>query len=163
VSSRNNRLNRGKGRPGRRAALHVFEISPRDSNEDILNQMRRARDQRGGSRGDRVVTTCCVAGFDHDPRELGEIPEARALCRRAVQLGLISWLDVSTVIPELCHPALAGLRAGAGLGAFELWAISEGLVRGAGKHAVTKETLERFRDDLKAANRRADEAIGPDE
>ena len=59
---------------------------------------------------------CGVRGFSNNPRELYDIPEVRAFCRRLVTLGFISYLDFSTVF----HPDLPSL-AKSGWGAAEVW------------------------------------------
>ena len=59
------------------------------TNEDILDQMRVMKKARMDRAYDSVV--CSIRGFADDPRELFEIPEVRAFCRRIINLGLISY------------------------------------------------------------------------
>ena len=111
------------------------------TNDELVRLMRWCRDHRERNPNDHIV--CTIGGFDDDPRELGQIPEARALCRRLVGIGFISWLDVCTSIPQL-----KGIGMEAGLGAFEVWAIAEGILGAAGGYDIPKETLAHFRKDL---------------
>ena len=64
-----------------------------------------------------------VDGFNHDARELHEIPEAITVLKRALKAGFVSVLHCSTMLaPPLGQQES---RAGA-FGAFELWAIATG-------------------------------------
>jgi hypothetical protein len=138
-----------KGENPKKPGLTINHVELSYSNDELVGLMRTCRDHRQQNRNDHIV--CIIGGFDDDPRELGQIPEARALCRRLVGIGFISWLDVSTSIPEL-----KGIGMHAGLGAFEVWGIAEGIIGAGGGYELPKETLAHFRKDLEKANQEAD-------
>jgi hypothetical protein len=122
------------------------------TNEDILDQMRimkRAREDRTYS---NVV--CLIRGFGDDPRELFEIAEVRAFCRRIVNLGFISYLDFSTFfnpkVPELAKESW---------GAAEVWLCSEGRIKAL--KSLTKEILHEVQQAILESNGKADAALGP--
>ena len=52
---------------------------------------------------------CTVRGFSDDKRNLFEIPEIRAFCRRVVNLGFISYLDFTTTVPPRSGSADAAI------------------------------------------------------
>ena len=122
------------------------------SNEDIVDQMRilkRAREER---RYKAIV--CLVRGFDDDPRELFDIPEVRAFCRRIVNLGLISYLDFTTFFnPEVPEEAKKAW------GAAEVWLCGEGGLKR--NNTLMKKLLDELEQVVTESNGRADKAVGP--
>src|SRR5262249_16027503 len=106
-------------------SLYVYHLELTGTNDELVRLIPECRDRRQRKPNDRIV--CAIAGFDDDARELGEVPEVRAFCRRLVGIGFISWLDTCTSIPDL-----GGIGMAAGLGAFEVWAIAEGILKTAG-------------------------------
>src|ERR1700722_18915561 len=78
----------------------IVDLGLDATNYDLLDQMRvmkRAREERFYP---HVVAQ--IRGFGDDPRELYDIPEVRAFCRRLVNLGFVSYLEVTTLInPKL--------------------------------------------------------------
>jgi hypothetical protein len=95
------------------------------TNEDLIAQMKCVIDFCAQFDGD-IVTTCC--SFDHDPREIWEIPEFQAHCQRLVEFGFIGILISATHCPYLGAPP--HLLNSPFLGAFEVWAHSLNLFRG---------------------------------
>ena len=71
-----------------------------------------------------------ISGYDDDSRELWEIPEAIELCKRIISSGLIVVLKGSSQVKELGARDFGGLPAP--LGAFEVWAFSEGRMKHGG-------------------------------
>lgn len=140
---------------GKGKTLCVAPIHSSFSNDDIDDLTRQLGQRRRQNESDVIV--CNISGFDNDPRELGEIPEARALCRRLVSRGFISWLEVSTTVPLLRRPDLDTPAMSAALGALEVWLIAEGLVGKAGTHQIAPADLLRFQAVLAEANQKADE------
>jgi hypothetical protein len=122
------------------------------SNDDILDQMRilkRAREERCYK-----AIVCLVRGFDDDPRELFDIPEVRAFCRRIVNLGFISYLDFTTFFdPEMPEEAKKAW------GAAEVWLCSEGRLKL--KNTLMKKLLDELEQVVRESNGRADKAVGP--
>jgi hypothetical protein len=129
--------------------LHIVKLSIHYGREELLDQMRQMHQVRRDNPAARVV--CTISDYDNDPRELYEIPEMRAFCQRLVDLGFIADLDAFTSIP-----GGSALPLPVGLGAFEVWALSQGLVPRAGMTEVTEPMLARFRLILRECNRRAD-------
>jgi hypothetical protein len=140
------------GPPGHE--LLVVDLDLDATNEQLLEKMRGMRSAR--LRNPDVNVVCSVRGFGADPRELREVPEVRAFCRRLTTQGFISYLDVCTTLTPATGPAMdRPFRQW--WGAFEVWSCGEGhknLAR------VTAEVMGRFRQALEAANERADAACG---
>jgi hypothetical protein len=129
----------------------IVELAIGAGNEDILHQMRGMKAVREGGQCPQVF--CAIRGFDTDPRELWEIPEVRAFCRRLVGMGFISYLDAGASLPPT-DPALKELW-----GAAEVWLCGEGRL---GKQVrVTASLLDELQEVLVEANARADAVLGP--
>jgi hypothetical protein len=77
------------------------------TNDDILDQMRKMKSCRENRTYSNLV--CTVRGFSDDKRNLFEIPEVRAFCRRVVNLGFISYLDFTTTVPPRSGSADAAI------------------------------------------------------
>jgi hypothetical protein len=105
--------------------------------EDLIAQMKSAIEFR--RRGGDVVTTCC--SFDQDPREVWEIPEFQAHCKRLVEFGYLATLISSTTWKYLGAPPY--LLNSPFLGAFEVWAYSNDLFLG-GKMTMIKDEVTKI-------------------
>lgn len=122
------------------------------TNEELHDLMRGLREMR--ERGTRARIVAAIGGYDDDARELWEVPEVRAFCRRLFNVGFPSYLDAfGKNWLEGDNPAPFGL------GAFEVWMIGEGRMRS--EFTVTKELFDEFRIALGECNARSDAAIGP--
>lgn len=133
-------------------AVLLVELGIDASNNDIIDQMRIMKRVR--TEGPYEFIICAIRGFDDDSRELYEIPEVRAFCRRIVNLGFISYLEFSTSIsPNLPETVKKGW------GATEVWLCSEGRLHK--PIEVTKELLEELKQAIIASNTRADAQVGP--
>ena len=133
------------------SVLYV-ELGIDATNGDLLDQMRimkRAREER---RYDSVV--CTIRGFDGDARELFDIPEVRAFCRRAVNLGFTAYLDTSSG-SLFGPPELVSI----GWGHAEVWLCSEGRMRH--RMAISVATAKEINEASHEANSKSDAAIGP--
>ena len=122
------------------------------SNDDILDQMRKMKACREDGSYSNIV--CTVRGFGDDKRNLFEIPEVRAFCRRVVNLGFISYLDFTTTF-DSSVPAIAK----DGWGAAEVWLCGEGRLRS--QMPLTKELIDELLQVVCESNEKADAAIGP--
>lgn len=96
-----------------------------------------------------------ISGWDNDPRDLWEIPEAIHLCKRLVDTGFISLLEVSTqsglksdYMPDDCP----------GLGALEIWLMANGRVR-KGQQYLDRNTVETFMNVWLSSNEVCAEGI----
>ena len=122
------------------------------TNDDILVQMRKMKACREDGSYGHVV--CTVRGFAEDKRNLFEIPEVRAFCRRVVNLGFISYLDFTTTfdstVPVIAKDAW---------GAAEVWLCGEGRLRK--QVPLTEELLAELQEVVCESNGKADAAIGP--
>lgn len=122
------------------------------TNDDILDQMRIMKHARENKTYEHVV--CGIRGFGEDRRELWDIPEVRAFCRRVVNLGFISFLDVATQLPTV-----APIPFGASWGALEMVLCAEGQM--AARKGIAKEEFDEFERVLEQANKKADDTLGP--
>jgi hypothetical protein len=94
-----------------------------------------------------------ISGYDFDERDLSEIPEVKELCKRAVELGLMSVLIVSTLMED---------KEARAFGALEMW----GLVKGKFKKdplknekmilEFEKEEIEEFKIELNKSNEKCE-------
>ena len=89
-----------------------------------------------------------IEGFNEDARELWEIPEVVSLFERLVASGFISLLEISTSCPFLIEQELPGL------GAFEVWLASVGLLK-TGQTQINARILGEFMENLEKANQQA--------
>jgi hypothetical protein len=130
----------------------AFSFDPADTNAQIRKVIVRLDAARTATPGAVIGVT--LAGYADDPRELQLIPEARAFARRLVALGVIAPLTPSmTVDPKTFRP-IPPLALS--LGAFELWALSEGLIRPDGTVLLDMPVVDRFGDAIRTANAKAD-------
>jgi hypothetical protein len=134
------------------APVLIVDLGLDATNEDILEQMRvmkRAREE-----GFYKHVVCGVRNFGDDPRELYEIAEVRAFCRRLVNLGFISYLDFSTVfVPDLPPVAKKGW------GAAEVWLCGEGRLEA--QNPLDEQILDELKQAVMQSNAKADKALGP--
>ena len=133
------------------SVLYV-ELGTDATNDDILDQMRIMKRARELRRYESVV--CTVRGFAGDSRELFDIPEVRAFCRRVYARGFTSYLDFGTVF----DPTKRAEPQGA-WGHAEVWMCAEGRMKpvNIGTPEVFAEIIAAYED----ANAVADAAIGP--
>lgn len=117
------------------------------TNEEIVSFIRVMHKHRQEGTPNITLT---IHGFDDDPRELYEVVEVRALCRRLVDHGFISGLDIATTITP--NDATKGT-----LGAMEVWLLSEN--RMARNVTLMREDLDEFRAALDVSNKAADKAL----
>lgn len=134
--------------------VYAASLTLRDTNEELVEMMRQMKAARQAG-FDAVI--CCVSGFENDRRELWQIPEVRAFFRRLVTHGFISWLDVfAGMNPDPNTPEVLRM----GLGACEVWLISEGVDIGAADMTLTATILEELKAVLNKANEVSDAMIG---
>jgi hypothetical protein len=130
----------------------LVELGIDATNDDIIDQMRIMKRAREEGVYDNVI--CVIRAFDDDPRELYDIPEVRAFCRRIVNLAFISYLDVATTLvpdaPELVRK---------GWGAAEAWLCAEGRYNTGTE--LTMELLGEIEKAVGESNEKADALLGP--
>jgi hypothetical protein len=122
------------------------------TNADVVDQMRIMKLGREEGRYKNVF--CMIRRFNDDPRELFEVPEVRAFCRRLVNLGFISYLDYSTMFTKKTPET-----AKKGWGAAEVYLCGEGRLRH--KNELTRELLDELQRVVCGSNEKADATLGP--
>lgn len=130
-----------------------MQLELEESNEAILERMRIAKIYREKDNVEHII--CSINGFDLDKRELYEIPEVRAFCRRLVSLGFISYLDSHTTLQGATKDFEVVSMS---LGAFEIWKIVENRINKDGE--FNWEEYQEFFTALKQSNAVADSKIG---
>lgn len=125
----------------------VLLVAIDETNEEIADYMRRMKAARENGVKHVFLT---IGGFNDDPRELYQIPEVRAFCRRLVNLGFTSYLDFTTTI---------GGETGYGWAMAEVWLCANG--RGKTMTSISPEELDELEREWAASNERADALIGP--
>lgn len=147
------------GRPDRRprksgeGPLRIFvSLALDETDAELLDSMRRIKAER--EKDARTEAFCLIGDCDDDSRQLWDIPEARALCRRAFDIGLASYLDVFGK-----DWFRGGPEASCALGAFEMWMIAEGRI--GPTFTLNKELLDEFFAALRVSNGQADKGVGP--
>jgi len=123
----------------------VHTLHSSNTLEDLVETVRRL--------GPDILETgvpmyVLVGGYDHDARELGDIPEVRQLCQRVMDSGLASLLHLNI---EERHPVAWG--------AIDVWAASKGLIKNF-RFDLLEEDMTAFWNDLLRANDAADRALG---
>ncbi len=98
----------------------IAEVAIDATDETIRTLMRMLNRARQASRHKHFV--CSVVGFDRDAADPWQTPPFRALCTRLVDTGFIWFMDASTL-----HPPGQPDHLQAGLGALEIWMISQGV------------------------------------
>ena len=130
----------------------LVELGIDASNNDIIDQMRIMKRARQEGLYDNVI--CTIRGFDDDRRELYDIPEVRAFCRRLVNLAFISYLDFVTTIvadaPEVVKK---------GWGAAEVWLCGEGRFSTGAEWTI--ELIGEIEQAVGESNVKADALLGP--
>lgn len=64
--------------------LKIIDVDPKDSDRVITDFIRRCSD-----RNEFILWRISFSGFNDDPRELIEIPEARKFAERLIDLGIL--------------------------------------------------------------------------
>jgi hypothetical protein len=130
--------------------LLIMNLPVDSSDMELLVAMRVMKRSREQSAEGHIVLT--IPGFDDDPANVWQNPEVQRFCHRLVELGFISFLDLSTCLPwnaaEL-HAALGGL---------EIWLIGEGKFRNSIE--ITQQLAHRFDDVLATCYSRAAKLVG---
>jgi hypothetical protein len=140
--------------------VSIIELGIDMTNDEVIAKMRLMKSVRDA--GVKNVV-CSVSDFNEDPRELYAIPEVRAFCRRLVNLGFISYLDVETglLARTLDNPEpVEGLLRDQ-WGAFDVWLCGEGRTRPRMEFAREEflALLEEFQQALGESNEKADAAL----
>lgn len=119
----------------------ILALHPGMSNDEIKDHIRHL----DGLRATKVVDDigCTISGFGGDPRELADIPEARAFAVRVCNNGFLA--PLSSTAP----------RTGT-LGALDLWLIAEGFNRDRFIACDIDELTGRFLKAVQVANAQAD-------
>jgi hypothetical protein len=133
--------------------VYCVALSLRDTNDELADGMRGMRAARASGVTNVI---CTVSGLEDDPRELWQIPEARAFCRRLIDTGFVSYLDpLAALNPDPATHYL--LRAGFGAG--EIWLTAEG--RDLSQPVtLTPPMIEDLFNMIRRANAAADALIG---
>jgi hypothetical protein len=122
---------------------------------DLMHEFRTARERNAKG----CIIAVFFADYDDDRRELWEIPEVRAFCKRLVDLGFIADLDTSLML--MPPDEFRGLP-GCPFGALEIWSVAENLIKNArgGRVEIEVVRLEEFRTKvLPHANKVADTVL----
>ena len=104
---------------------------------------------------------CSIDGFSDDPRELGEIPEARAFLARLCSSGFISMLSITTTCKEFFDKSerLSFAKYGITLGSLEVFLMSKGIVQKSGTTTFNTNVMKDFFEALVKSNKVADTLI----
>ena len=133
--------------------LWIMRLSLDLSNDEIIDMMKAMKLAREKQACQEIV--CFIEGFDGDRRQLFDIPEVIAFCRRLVNLGFTSWLTFQTSVPGTSeYESLNG-----SLGSLEVWLISERLIKQ--EMEITKALFEKCVYENGKANEVSDRLIGP--
>lgn len=79
-----------------------------------------------------------ISNYDDDPRDLWEIPEAVAFCKRLIDIGMGSMLDLSSAM----YAQKLGLPA-VGFGLIEVMYMAEGRIKKRGSYDISVEDVNR--------------------
>jgi hypothetical protein len=148
-------MKKKKKRHGKQPSLRIVlfvDLGIDATNADLIDQMRI---MKRGRENDYTNVVCAIRGFNNDNRDLYEIVEVRAFCRRLVCQGFISYLDISTTLPGTICDETAGTW-----GAAEVYLCSEGRMK---KETVidVPEFLDELMKVVLESNEKCDALIGP--
>ena len=137
----------------------VCSLSSRILNPQIKDHIRLGghfRNQHGAQ-----GIYCVIDGFNDNPKELGQIPEARAFCSRLCRSGFISILTLTAACPQLFDNSdrLPIAKNGCVFGALEVYLVAEGLLKDHKGMKFNRRVLFKFRDTLRKANSIAKQTI----
>lgn len=125
-------------------ALHIPNTITDDEIESLIRQcMPECQKTQQGC-------VCSIWGYDADDRELYQIPEVTVLCKRFVDLGLISIMHVSSLMDKEEKPYISRF-----FGAMEIWAVATGALNAEGDLTIDEPQSKQFLADLDKANKRA--------
>jgi hypothetical protein len=132
-----------RNRPSREDGLTLVNVvtSVDQTDEELVTTARNVAGQVPGKTRLVILT---ISGYDDDPRELHEIPEAMGHLRRLVEFGFISILTRSGVLPELGG---LGMDQRFVYGALEVWAFAEGMNVGP-RLDLSKSDVDRFTNEV---------------
>lgn len=128
-------------------STHVLVFTTDLTDEELRGKMR---DLGLALRATGTAFMATIMGYEHDSRELQEIPEVIAFCKRLVNLGLISVMEMTTLSEEARQ---RNPLAKSAWGALEVWMTANNLLK-KGQTVVTQQMLDRFAADLMESNRR---------
>lgn len=101
----------------------------------------------------------CVDGYEHDQRELWEIPEVKSFFQKLVKCGFISFLEISATAEGLTRLDKEITSVGfPGFGALEVWMIAKGMMH-KGRTDIVQKDLRKFIADLDVANVASKEVV----
>jgi len=124
-------------------ALHLpTHITDKDIDDLIRQVMPKVLQYQQGC-------VCAFIGFDNDPRELFEIPEAIEFAKRLIDSGFISMLHISTLMEKEEKPYLAKV-----FGAMEVWALGTGCLTKDGDLSIGEAESKEFLAALARGNRK---------
>lgn len=131
-------------------ALHITKKISDKAIDDLIRQvLPKAMQTKQGC-------VCAFFGWDHDERELYEIPEAIALAQRLIQHGFISVLHGSTLMEKEEKPWLGRM-----FGAMEVWALGTGHLHANGDLDITEDHMKLFFAELDRSNKIVTDLISP--
>jgi hypothetical protein len=156
VSKSENDPHVGTTRKEKQPDSMIISIARDETDAELIDFMRGMKAARESGIKNIV---CLLGGYENDPREVWQIPEAVATCKRLVSSGFISYLDTC---PSLDN-AIKNKTELHALGAMEVWLIAEGRMKKWSIH--TNSDIKTLLDEMKVvqlvANEVADNTIGP--
>lgn len=123
--------------------LHIVALGIDATDADLIEQMRLMEEKR--TEGYRHVG-CTISGFGSDKRELWQIPEVVAFCKRLTRIGFMAGLDVSYTFPKDI-PLSTPIKP---MGSLDLWLIAQGMARAL--IVLTEEKWNQFLKELEYQN-----------
>lgn len=132
----------------------IVELALAMTNDELIDKMRAMKIAREGR--DIRHVFCAVSGFGNDHRELWAIPAVRAMSRRLVTSGFISYLDFSTQYPPSASPD----PVRGAWGALEVWMCAEGKIPTDGNVVIDAPLLTAARSAYLDSNAAADASVG---
>lgn len=93
-----------------------------------------------------------ISGYDDDPRDIWDIPEAVQFAKRLIDIGLVSYLETATI--ELSEQ----LGTFVGFGALELWMVATGRMK-IGNNMITPKEIKQAYEVQLACNKKCEEIL----
>lgn len=129
--------------------VRIIQVHPKMTDEEIKGAVQQLLPHCWSDKQGFCLT---IHGFDDDPRELWQIPEAMAFMRRLYSIGFISCLEVSTTCDFMLPVKSSRLP---GLGALEVWLLVKNKFK-LGNAELSKTVISQFFKDLEKSNFKAE-------
>ncbi len=128
---------------------NIIAVDPILKDDELITLMAEALNNI--EKGSRPITIT-ISGFQNDSREIYNIPEVKAFCKRLLKIGFVSIQEVTTNFREISDAYNPYT-----LGAFEVWLLANGKMSKTMDMLHVQSSFELFYNQLSNYNLKCDE------